>query len=640
MKTDSESPTNAKAGRTEEGHPLTKRLAAHIEIARTLSDSDSLKDVTPKILREISTALGFEIAILWRVDEDVLVCEEIWKSDELQAKEFVAKTRDVRLAPDVGLPGKVWTSKQPAWVSDIANHNLSITPIAAKENLNSAGCIPIKSKNEVLGVIELASRNKHIPDPMIEELMLAIGGQVGLFMERIRMAEALMQSEDRYRVLADTEPNVLVTIDEEFKITFVNRAVEKSFGYNSSELLGKSLTFLIPEYYDYQHALKPTPKICLPQSVALPGVHKNGTAMDLEVVFSHFLGRASGYSKSKKYATGVICDVTGKNRTAAALQESEAKMQKLLASNQSDKIIAEAPSMRGLIERVKKAAVSYAPILIQGETGSGKECVAHMIHHQSPLAAKPFVARNCAAIPASLFESEMFGHKKGSFTGADRDRKGAFLEADGGTLFLDEIGDLEYSLQTKLLRAIQEKSILPVGGDKDIPVNARIICATNKDLLDCAKKKEFREDLYYRLVTVLLVVPPLRERQEDILPLARHFIGLASAWTRTLSPEAEQRLLAYDWPGNVRELRSLMDQTAIFAVGNEIQATELLFTSVVTGGDAPSKALSNIERKHILQVLKDCGGNKTDASKVLGLARSTLVLKLKSYTDEKILGSK
>jgi transcriptional regulator with GAF, ATPase, and Fis domain len=194
-------------------------------------------------------------------------------------------------------------------------------------------------------------------------------------------------------------------------------------------------------------------------------------------------------------------------------------LQSVLASSPGGQIVAESPVMLTLFERVKKAAASYAGILIQGETGSGKECIALALHQQSPRAGKAFVARNCAAIPANLFESEMFGHKKGSFTGADRDRKGAFLEADGGTLFLDEIGDLEYSLQPKLLRAIQEKVIRPVGFDHDVAVDPRIICATNKDLRECCKTNEFREDLYYRLVTVVLVVPPLRERKEDIIPL-------------------------------------------------------------------------------------------------------------------------
>jgi two-component system response regulator HydG len=209
------------------------------------------------------------------------------------------------------------------------------------------------------------------------------------------------------------------------------------------------------------------------------------------------------------------------------------------------------------------------------------------------------------------------------------------LEATDGTLFLDEIGDLEYSLQTKLLRAIQEKVIRPVGYDHDVAVDPRIICATNKDLRERCKKNEFREDLYYRLVTVVLVVPPLRERKEDIIPLARHFLGLASKWSRTLSPEAEEQMLRYSWPGNVRELRSMMEQAAIFAASSEIQLEELIFPGMTrTAAGQDSQALADVERRHILQVLKTCNGNKTDAAKVLGLARSTLLIKLKYYQDE------
>lgn len=610
---------------------MERRMAAQIRVSKALAESESLREVSPQILGEISAALGFEIGILWRVFEGEMVCEEAWQTPDAQAEQFIEKTKSVKLPPGKGLPGKAWVARNPVWVDQVTPNDLSVPPSAIKAKIQSAGCVPIILKNEVLGAMEFASRSKQLPDAKIEELMLAMASQVGLFIERNRKLEALRQCEDRYRVLANTEPNVLVTIDEEFRITFVNKSIERTFGYSQAEVVGKNLLLLIPEYHDHKHALKQVVKSMIPMPVELPGVHKNGTMLTLEVAFSPFSGTETVYSKAQKYATGVLADISDRLRIQAALRETELKLQRVLSNSPSSIVIAEAPAMRGLIERVKKAAISYASILIQGETGSGKECIAHMIHHQSPLAAKPFVARNCAAIPANLFESEMFGHKKGSFTGADKDRKGAFLEADGGTLFLDEIGDLEYVLQTKLLRAIQEKVILPVGGDKEIPVNPRIICATNKDLLECSKEKKFREDLYYRLVTVLLNVPPLRNRQEDIIPLARHFIGIASGWTRTLSPDAEQRLLTYPWPGNVRELRSLMDQSVIFSAGNEIQPEELLF-SVGSSDQGPnSKTLVELERRHILQVIKECKGNKTEAAKVLGLARSTLVIKLKSY---------
>ena len=302
------------------------------------------------------------------------------------------------------------------------------------------------------------------------------------------------------------------------------------------------------------------------------------------------------------------------------------------AAQSSVEIIAEAPAMVLLLERVKKAAASEAAVMILGESGSGKECIARMLHRQSAHASKPFVARNCAAIPENLFESEMFGHKKGAFTGADSERKGAFAEADGGTLFLDEIGDLEYALQTKLLRAIQERVIRPVGSDKDVPVDVRVVSATNKDLREACKNKQFREDLFYRLATVTLNVPALRERLEDVALLARHFVRLFSSGARSLTPAAEQRLLTYQWPGNVRELRAIMEQAVIFSAGSEISADELNLPSTGTSKiDLSAQSLAEVERRHILHTLQQASGNKTEAAKVLGLARSTLLLKLQSY---------
>ncbi|HYF49729.1 MAG TPA: sigma 54-interacting transcriptional regulator [Planctomycetota bacterium] len=296
-------------------------------------------------------------------------------------------------------------------------------------------------------------------------------------------------------------------------------------------------------------------------------------------------------------------------------------------------MIAEAPVMLQLLERAKKAAASDAAVLVLGESGSGKENIARLLHQQSPRAKNAFVARNCAAIPENLFESEMFGHKKGSFTGADSDRRGAFQEAQGGTLFLDEIGDLSYALQTKLLRAIQEKLIRPVGHDHDISVDVRLICATNRNLREDCKEKRFREDLYYRISTVTLNVPPLRERREEILPLARYFCDRLSSNTRKLSPDAEQKLLGYEWPGNVRELRSIIEQAVIFASGSDILPDDIVLpvrggTRIDLGG-VPT--LAEVEKRHILHVLDSVNGNKTEAAKQLGLARSTLVLKLQSY---------
>jgi two-component system response regulator HydG len=307
----------------------------------------------------------------------------------------------------------------------------------------------------------------------------------------------------------------------------------------------------------------------------------------------------------------------------------------LRKTNSSVVMIAESPSMKLLLERVRKAAASKATVLILGESGTGKECIALKLFELSNEAKRIFVARNCAAIPENLFESEMFGHKKGAFTGADKDRKGAFVEADGGTLFLDEIGDLSYTVQTKLLRTIQENVVHAVGSDKDYPVNVRIVCATNKDLREACKTREFREDLYYRLATVTLVVPPLRERREDIIPLARHFVRFLSSGTRSLSAATEDRLQSHNWPGNVRELRAAIEHGIIFSAGNEIQPEELGLQENMEGNtDQAPQSLAEAEQRHILQVMERLNGNKTEAAKVLQVARSTLLVKLQSYEKD------
>lgn len=304
---------------------------------------------------------------------------------------------------------------------------------------------------------------------------------------------------------------------------------------------------------------------------------------------------------------------------------------------QEAEVVAEAPAMIQLLERARKAAASEANVLILGDSGTGKERVARLIHMLSPRSDKCIVARNCAAIPDNLFDSEMFGHKKGAFTGADSDRKGAFLEADGGTLFLDEIGDLDANLQTKLLRAIQEKKIRPVGSDKEIAVNVRLVSATNKDLREACKDKSFREDLFFRISTVILEVPPLRERKEDIVALSRHFTETLSGRTRVLSEVAEAKLQTYHWPGNVRELLSVLEQAIIFSAGTEITPDDLNLP--MASGDRielTGDSLQEVERRHILQVLQRANGNKTEAAKVLGLARSTLVLKLKAWNENAV----
>jgi two-component system response regulator HydG len=604
-----------------------KRMAAHGKVARILSEALTLREAAPEILREISEALGWGLGMLWRVDADAqtMVCEEVWSSASLYSEKFIAKMRVTKHSLAAGLPGRVWITGQPIWVENYRDEDVPAKPAQSMDGEFGAACIPIKLKEKVLGAMEFLSPDKRRPDASIEEMLVIVGHLVGLFMERMATADSLRESEERYQLLADTDTDVLITFDDTLKILFANTACELVFGYQPASLAGQSLTLLIPEFARHRRIFDQSPKTKPAKFVELDGKHKNGTLVTLEGAFAEYLG------KGKRYATGIMRDIGERKRTQAALRATEQKLQSVMVSTSACQIIAESPLMHTLLERVKKAAASDAPILIQGETGSGKECIAILLHEQSVRAGKSFVARNCAAIPSNLFESEMFGHKKGAFSGADRERNGAFVEADRGTLFLDEIGDLEYGLQTKLLRAIQEKIVHPVGSDRDVEANPRIICASNRDLRECITTKEFREDLFYRIATVVLKVPPLRERREDIIPLARHFVGLASKWSHKISPEAEERLVSYSWPGNVRELRSMIEQAVIFAVGNEIQADELNLPVSPDGVEQNSQSLADVERRHILQVMKENNQNKSDAAKVLKLARSTLLIKLKSY---------
>jgi two-component system response regulator HydG len=293
--------------------------------------------------------------------------------------------------------------------------------------------------------------------------------------------------------------------------------------------------------------------------------------------------------------------------------------------------------MQALLRRVARFAPSDAPVMVLGETGSGKEVVARTLHLNSPRAERPFVAVNVAALPAELLESELFGHSKGAFTGAGAAKRGLLEEADGGTLFLDEIAEMPLPLQVKLLRALQDGEVRRVGETRAFAVDARIICATHRDLAARVREGAFREDLYFRLKVLTLRVPPLRERREDLLPLARRFLADHGGGERRFAPDAEARLLAYAWPGNVRELENAVTHGAALATGDEVRAGDLPEELGLPAAE-PSKPsgdvlrpLAEVEREHILAVLAACGGSQSDAARVLGIGRNTLWRKLQSY---------
>ncbi len=331
------------------------------------------------------------------------------------------------------------------------------------------------------------------------------------------------------------------------------------------------------------------------------------------------------------------------------LEEENLHLQRQISTrSRMDAIIGVSPPMQALFEKIGMAAPTEATVLISGESGTGKELVAAAIHNHSLRSSRPMVKVNCAALPETLLESELFGHTQGAFTGALRARKGRFQEAQGSSLFLDEIGEMDRGTQAKLLRAIQEKEIQPLGMDGTITVDVRLIASSNKDLAREIESGNFREDLFYRLNVVPMELPPLRRRSEDIPLLADHFLKHYAAQNHSpikeFSPRAMDALLRYAWPGNVRELENLIERTVILARGaTTITSSDfppaLRPESRLDGGEsepsprgtAGGRSLKEMEKEMILQTLEDTNGNRTHAAKILGISRRTLQLKLKAY---------
>lgn len=306
-------------------------------------------------------------------------------------------------------------------------------------------------------------------------------------------------------------------------------------------------------------------------------------------------------------------------------------------------IIGRSPKMLELLEMISYVAPTEATVLISGESGTGKELVAEALHRNSERKNGPFIKVNCAALAESLLESELFGHERGAFTGADRQRDGKFVQADGGTLFLDEIGETSQAMQVKLLRVLQEHELQRVGGEKTIHVDVRILAATNRNLEEEVKAGNFREDLYYRLNVVMLPVPPLREREGDIPLLVKHFVEKFAAKNRRVVtdviPECMKLLCSYPWPGNVRELENAIERGIILMRGDQLTEKSLPLSvqkfhkEQLQGEPAQPASLFETEKKLILETLVQTDGNKSEAARRLGITRKTLQNKLNKYDE-------
>jgi two-component system, NtrC family, response regulator HydG len=356
----------------------------------------------------------------------------------------------------------------------------------------------------------------------------------------------------------------------------------------------------------------------------------------------YFARREGEFAPEDVSIASIACNQTAVLLTSVLAREAlEHDRATLLAQIQEGRqIVGESRAMRAVLEFITRAAPTDATVLIRGETGTGKELVASAIHYASVRAGKPFVQINCAAIPEQLLESELFGHEKGSFTGATALKKGKFEMADGGTVLLDEVGELSPACQAKVLRLIEERRFERVGGVESLKVDIRIVAATNRDLKTAIEAGKFREDLYWRLDVLHVELPPLRDRPEDIPALAEFFLGRLAAARgarAVLSPAAREALEGYHWPGNVRQLRNVIENAVIMAAGPAIEPGDLRLIDIGKGGRAKDeepwkpRSLTEVEKDHVLRVLKWSKGNKKLAAETLGIERCTLYARLKEY---------
>ncbi|PRY09253.1 sigma-54 dependent transcriptional regulator [Paraburkholderia sp. BL25I1N1] len=381
----------------------------------------------------------------------------------------------------------------------------------------------------------------------------------------------------------------------------------------------------------------------MPARAALPVVVLTAFATSDNTIHAMRLGAFEHLTKpvGRDAIASLLRKIEASNRGAAnpALPASNEDV-----SDGTPRLLGNSEALRDAQKQIGRAAATDSTVLITGETGTGKEVAARVLHDASRRRHAPFVAINCAAIPADLLESELFGHARGAFTGAVTQRAGRIAEANGGTLFLDEIGDLPLPMQAKLLRVIQERTLTPVGSNTSVPIDVRIVAATHRDLAEEVIARTFREDLFYRLNVIPIHLPPLRDRPDDILPLAAHFLIAAANLAgpvRTLSADAERRLLAHTWPGNVRELKNAMERVAALARGPLVTADDLAFLTAPRAAasgipaallDLPlQQSIEWLERAAIERALQQTGGNRAEAARRLGISRQSLYTKIAAY---------
>ena len=447
-----------------------------------------------------------------------------------------------------------------------------------------------------------------------------------------------MEIAKYWKTIVDTLQDGLMVIDPEGNILAMNPAAEKLTGYSADELVGKNCRTLNCtgcELYGRGAA----EEWCQ--------LYVKGTVKAKKCIISkkdrralHVVKNAAVLRDSEGKMIGAVETFTDISEIVRQQQEIETLRKSCRLEEDHHGLLGESPPMRRLFELIENVARTDAPVLIHGQSGTGKELVARAIHEESPRKDKPFIKVNCAALNENLLESELFGHEKGAYTGADRTRIGRFEAAHKGSIFLDEIGDIPLATQVKLLRVLEEKEIERVGDHKTIAVDVRIISATNKDLDRLIEQESFREDLFFRINVFPLNCPSLPERIEDIPVIVQNFIELNAAKGVKkivgLTPEAMEALLTYSWPGNVRELRNAVEYAFVLCSGTWI-GREHLPPKITANGKRPlanhhqSSASWEEERTNLINTLRQVSGNQSEAARILGVSRVTIWKRIKKY---------
>lgn len=442
-----------------------------------------------------------------------------------------------------------------------------------------------------------------------------------------------------WKSVVDTIQDGVMVVNPQGIIISVNRAFEEITGYNRGEIVGKTCSTIHCTSCEIARQKHDWHWCTMFKKGQMKKQRCNITRKDGSIV--NILKNASVLKDTRGVVTGAVETMTDITDLVVKETQIQNYRQELDAEDRSFGMIGVSSPMQQVFELIANAALSDAPVIIYGESGTGKELAARAIHEAGRRSKRPYIKINCASLNESLLESELFGHVKGAYTGAHKSREGRFESANGGDIFLDEIGDLPLSTQVKLLRVLEEKVVERVGDNRPVPVNVRIISATNRDLLELIANGAFREDFYYRINVIPIRIPPLRERSEDIPLLARSFFNRILLKSEKkldgISKSAMDRLLAYTWPGNARELKSAFEFAFVSCPGGMIGSDHLPPHIVDTGmvcGPAPTlleQSLDEVKRRRLEDALTRSGGNQSKAARLLGISRTSVWKQIKKY---------